>query len=207
MIAELSCFRVAIIVAHALDAFLSLWITNRRWVLTCSTGVFRAIAYIVLTGTPRTSTVGAIEAFHASCTSSAIGLVSPAHLRAASPCTIRPVTTVRCQRQADVYQVHNLAASSLCTSFPFTFWYADLLVGISRLHTAIAGTTQEVFIAGVAQSQRCYTVPRIQVTNLPVRTSCDAVHSTGKWCRDTSISCLLKIETLISGFTVISCDT
>ena len=85
---------IAIIIGHALDAFLCLWIADRGGIRTFPTGIFRADTDIVFAGATGTSTVGAVQAFHASGASRAIGFISSADLRATSTLTGGAVTTV-----------------------------------------------------------------------------------------------------------------
>jgi len=93
-IAELSGLCIAIIVGHALDTFLSLWIADGSGISTFSARIFRADTYVVFASTTGASTVGAIQAFHASGASRAIGFISSTDFRTTSSLAIGTVTAV-----------------------------------------------------------------------------------------------------------------
>jgi hypothetical protein len=93
-VAELPSLRIAIIVGHALDAFLCLWVADRSGFSAFPTSIFRAYTDIVFAGTSGAPAVGAIQALHASGASRAIGLFSSTDFRTTSSLTTGTVTTV-----------------------------------------------------------------------------------------------------------------
>ena len=149
LIAELATFGVAIVIAHALDTFLRLWMANRCGVFAHATGVWQLQTLFSQVHPALTSAIGAVEVSqHTGGSSSATRLVASTDLRAASSLTIRSIAAFRGQWKADIHQVHNLVSSASCTALSFTLRYTDFLVGVPCLDTSVPRSAQEVLFTG-----------------------------------------------------------